>query len=117
MIERKVIGRWPLVFVGMLFVTVCMLGIGMVDSACGGVINQSGRYALVFLRALDHLGVSFVPGIAGWAYAGKTGSARLRAKTTSLATGANAIIGTFGNIVLPYELTAIGPKTGKRCFL
>ena len=51
-----------------------------------------------------------------WAYAGESGSVRLRAKTTTLATGGNAIIGTVTNIVIPFELAAIGPKTGYMFF-
>lgn len=51
-----------------------------------------------------------------WSYAGESGSARLRAKTTTLATGFNAIIGTVTNIVIPFELVAIGPKTGYMFF-
>lgn len=51
-----------------------------------------------------------------WSYAGESGSARLRAKTATLATGSNAIIGTVTNIVIPFELAAIGPKTGYMFF-
>ena len=80
------------------------------------MIRKSGGYALVFCVALYNLAVSFGPGVAGWAYAGEAGSVRLRAKTTTFATGSNAIVGTFWNVVLPYELVAIGPKTGYMFF-
>lgn len=51
-----------------------------------------------------------------WAYAGEVGSVRLRAKTATMAVGVNAIIGTLTNIVIPFELDAIGPKTGYMFF-
>jgi hypothetical protein len=89
----------------------------VVDSASpGGVIGRSGGYVLVFFVGLYNLAVCVGPGVAGWAYAGEAGSVRLRAKTSALATGANAIVGTFWNVVLPYELDAIGPKTGYMFF-
>ncbi len=53
------------------------------------------------------------PGVAGWAYTGESGSARLRAKTTTLGTMGNALIGLVMTTCLPYMLTKVGAKTGK----
>jgi MFS family permease len=115
-VEKKVIGRFWLVFLGMIAVTICMLGIGVVDSASHGNIGKSGGYVLVFFVGLFNLAVAIGPGVAGWAYTAEAANVRLRAKTTAIATGANAIVGGFWNVVLPYELTAIGPKTGYMFF-
>jgi uncharacterized membrane protein len=54
--------------------------------------------------------------VPGWAYLGESASVQLRAKTSALASSTNAIIGGFWNIVLPYELAAIGPTTGYMFF-
>lgn len=89
--------------------------IGIVDSADPG-LNSSAGSALVAFVALFNAATALGPGVAGWSYAGESGSVRLRAKTATLATGANAIIGTLTTIVIPFELVAIGPKTGYMFF-
>ncbi|KAL7420436.1 hypothetical protein Q5752_004386 [Cryptotrichosporon argae] len=111
-IERKVIGRFWLVFFGVASITVCMFGIGIINLASHSSPGKGAGYGLVFFVALFNLAVTVGPGVAGWAYAGETGSVRLRVKTASLATGVNAIVGAFWNVVLPFELTAIGATTG-----
>ena len=86
------------------------------DSIDHGTTTQAAGAALVAFVALFNAATAVGPGVAGWAYAGDSGSARLHAKTTTLATGANAVIGTVTNIVIPYLLAAIGPKTGYMFF-
>ena len=75
----------------------------------------SGVAFVVFLAI--YYGCSVIgPGVAGWAYAGEAGSATLRAKTTTMSMCANALIGGVFNVVIPYELDAIGPKSGYMFF-
>ncbi|KAL1896079.1 hypothetical protein Sste5346_004818 [Sporothrix stenoceras] len=115
LIEMKSVGRWHLVFWGVSGITLSMLAIGIIDSATN-TTNASAGGAYVAFVALFNAAVTIGPGVAGWAYCGETASARLRAKTATLAVGCNAIIGTITNIVIPFELTAIGPKTGYMFF-
>ncbi|CAK7228506.1 hypothetical protein SBRCBS47491_006926 [Sporothrix bragantina] len=116
LIEMKSVGRWSLVFWGVTGITLSMLAIGIIDSAAGATTSASAGGAYVAFVALFNAAVTIGPGVAGWAYCGETASARLRAKTATLAVGSNAIIGTVTNIVIPFELTAIGPKTGYMFF-
>lgn len=56
--------------------------------------------------------------LSGWAYTGESGSSRLRAKTTTLGTVGNAVVGLIMTTVLPYLLSADsgakwGAKTGE----
>ncbi|RSH80652.1 hypothetical protein EHS25_007130 [Saitozyma podzolica] len=111
MVENKTIGRFWLLFASVTVITICMLGIGIVNSAYGGVINKQGGFVLVFFVALYNV-ASSMGAVPGWAYLGESASVQLRAKTSALASSTNAIIGGFWNIVLPYELAAIGPTTG-----
>ncbi|KAH8667001.1 general substrate transporter [Xylariales sp. PMI_506] len=116
LIERKSVGRWPLVFYGVIGITLAMLGIGVIDTVDHGNTTQSAGAGLVAMVAIFNAAVTVGPGVAGWSYTGEAASARLRAKTATLAVGSNAIIGTVTNIVIPFELTAIGPKTGYMFF-
>lgn len=116
LVDTKVVGRWNLVFWGVVGITLSMLGIGIVDSATHDSATAASGAAYVAFLALFNAATALGPGVAGWAYAGEAGSARLRAKTTTLATGVNAIIGTITNIVIPFELDAIGPQTGYMFF-
>ncbi|RAO69146.1 uncharacterized protein BHQ10_005158 [Talaromyces amestolkiae] len=116
LIETKSIGRWTLVFWGVFGITISMLGIGIVDTVDHGKTSTSAGAALVAFIALFNAATAVGPGVAGWAYAGEVGSVRLRAKTATMAVGVNAIIGTLTNIVIPFELNAIGPKTGYMFF-
>ncbi|CAK7203119.1 hypothetical protein SEUCBS139899_005848 [Sporothrix eucalyptigena] len=109
LIEWKKVGRWHLVFWGVAGITLSMY------SAAGTTNSHAGGGYVAFI-ALFNAAVTIGPGVAGWAYCGETASARLRAKTATLAVGSNAIIGTTTNIVIPFELTAIGPKTGYMFF-
>ncbi|KAK4940578.1 hypothetical protein LTR10_019337 [Elasticomyces elasticus] len=110
LVEKKSVGRWALVFWGVVGITISM------HSADHGNASKGAGAALVTFVALFNAAVAVGPGVAGWAYAGESGSARLRAKTATLAVGSNAIIGTVTNIVIPFELAAIGPKTGYMFF-
>lgn len=71
---------------------------------------------LVFFVALFIAASTVGPGVAGWAYTGESGSSRLRAKTTTLGTVGNALIGLIMTTCLPFLLDKAGAKTGK-CLL
>ncbi|KAK9447081.1 general substrate transporter [Limtongia smithiae] len=116
LIEIKTVGRWLLVFWGAVTITLSMLAIGIVDSVDHGVYSASAGSALVAFIAIFNAGTAVGPGVAGWSYAAEAGSARLRAKTATISVGCNAIIGTVTNIVIPFELDAIGAKTGYMFF-
>ncbi|OJJ42785.1 hypothetical protein ASPZODRAFT_104447 [Penicilliopsis zonata CBS 506.65] len=115
-VENKKVGRYNLVFWGVTGITLSMLGIGVIDSADHGNTTTGAGIGLVFFIAFFNAAVAVGPGVAGWSYAAESASARLRAKTATLGTGANAIIGTVTNIVIPFELDAIGSKTGYMFF-
>ncbi|CAK7204838.1 hypothetical protein SEUCBS139899_007600 [Sporothrix eucalyptigena] len=63
-----------------------MLAIGIIDSATGTTNARAGGAYVAFV-ALFNAAVTIGPGVAGWAYYSETASARLRAKTATLATG------------------------------
>jgi hypothetical protein len=111
------------------------VGVGIIASADHGNTSTGAGIGLVFFIAFFNAAVAVGPGVAGyvlyefddksqfiannqlrWAYAAESASARLRAKTATLGTGCNAIIGTITNIVIPFELDAIGSKTGYMFF-
>ncbi|KAH6957824.1 general substrate transporter [Ilyonectria sp. MPI-CAGE-AT-0026] len=116
LIELRTVGRWHLVFWGVIGITLSMLGIGVVDTADHGNNTASAGAALVTFVALFNAAVTIGPGVAGWSYTAESASARLRAKTATLAVGCNAVIGTVTNIAIPVELEAIGAKTGYMFF-
>lgn len=143
-LESKRVGRWALLFGGLIVMTACMLAIGLIDVIGGGGDTYSDAAGkcltvfvalfiagstivragpLVFFRAPRHLlvsanGMKFAqgPGVVGWAFAGEVGSPQLRAKTATLGTAGNAILGLVWTSVLPYILDAdqanLGPKAG-----
>ncbi|OJJ42472.1 hypothetical protein ASPZODRAFT_125479 [Penicilliopsis zonata CBS 506.65] len=115
LMDMPKIGRWPLLFYGLIIMTVMMLAIAIVDSVGNPASAGSGNAFVVFLAIFYACSV-IGPGVAGWAYAGETGSATLRAKTATLSMCSNALVGGVFNIVIPYELDAIGPKSGYMFF-
>ncbi|KAJ9117070.1 hypothetical protein QFC24_006529 [Naganishia onofrii] len=71
--------------------------------------RRVGRFFLLFS------GVIVMTGCMRWAYTAESGSSRLRAKTTTLGTVGNAIIGLIMTTVLPYLLSAdYGAKWGAK---
>ncbi|KAL6401537.1 putative mfs hexose transporter [Ilyonectria robusta] len=116
LIELRTVGRWHLVFWGVIGITLSMLGIGVIDTADHGNNTASAGAVLVTFVALFNAAVTIGPGVAGWSYTAESASARLRAKTATLAVGCNAVIGTVTNIVIPIELEAIGAQTGYMFF-
>lgn len=128
-IENKRVGRWGLLFTGVTTMTVCMLGIALVDTISKGNVSKAGGSMYVVFLAIFSAASSLGPGVAGqsvlsslglrsqlstdacfvwtdpgWVYAGESGSARLRAKTTTLGTVGNALVGLLMTSVLPYIL-------------
>lgn len=130
-IENKRVGRWGLLFTGVTTMTVCMLGIALVDTISKSNVSKAGGSMYVVFLAIFSAASSLGPGVAGqsalilsslglhselstdacfvwtdpgWAYAGESGSARLRAKTTTLGTVGNALVGLLMTSVLPYIL-------------
>ena len=73
-LESKRIGRWFLLFVGLVVMTLCMLGIALIDV----IANNNGNYngaagkMLTFFVALFIAGSTLGPGVAGWTYTGKS---------------------------------------------
>ncbi|GAA5987219.1 hypothetical protein JCM10908_001864 [Rhodotorula pacifica] len=117
-LESKRVGRWFLLFSGLVVMTLCMLGIALIDVIAnknGNYNGAAGKMLTVFV-ALFIAGSTLGPGVAGWTYTGEAGSSRLRAKTATLGTAGNAVAGLVWTSVLPYLLDAdeanLGPKTG-----
>ncbi|GAA5999662.1 uncharacterized protein JCM10292_003680 [Rhodotorula paludigena] len=117
-LESKRVGRWALLFGGLIVMTACMLAIGLIDVIGGGgdtYSDAAGKCLTVFV-ALFIAGSTIGPGVVGWAFAGEVGSPQLRAKTATLGTAGNAILGLVWTSVLPYILDAdqanLGPKAG-----
>jgi len=140
LIESKRVGRWGLLFGGIVVMTCCMRELSTSFSPDGytvaiGLIaviapHINGAYAsgpatcLVVFIALFVAGSTLGPGVAGWAYTAESGSSRLRAKTTTLGTVGNALIGLVMTSVLPYMLNGQdaggrgwGPKTAFMFFI
>lgn len=72
-LESKRVGRWFLLFAGLIVMTLCMLGIALIDV----IANNNGNYngaagkMLTFFVALFIAGSTLGPGVAGWTYTGK----------------------------------------------
>ena len=129
--------------------TLSMLSIAIIDVASKGVYNNAAGILLVLFLATFNVGSTAGPGATGkslalvtgqalmgrapigWVYTGESGSARLRAKTTTLGTCGNvslppasqkcantdcqitkALVGLVFNSALPYMLTVWGAKSG-----
>lgn len=84
LIENKRIGRWMLLFVGIIVMTLCMLGLGITDVVAKSDFSQAQGSVLVALVSIFLAASTIGPGVAGWAYTGESGSSKLRAKTTTL---------------------------------
>ena len=80
-------------FVGICVMTLCMLGLGITDVVAKSEFSQAQGSLLVALVAIFLAASTIGPGVAGWVYTGESGSSRLRAKTTTLGTVGNAIVG------------------------
>jgi hypothetical protein len=88
------------------------VAIALIATITKDVYNYAAGVCLVLFVALFSAASTLGPGVAGWAYTGESGSARLRAKTTTLGTMGNALIGLVMTTCLPYLLTKVGAKTG-----
>jgi len=124
LIENKRVGRWGLLFWGLVFMTASMLAIALAAVIGHNKFTYGGGVALTFFVSLFIAASTVGPGVAGWAYTGESGSARLRAKTTTLGTVGNALVGLVMTSVLPYMLndkdaggTGWGAKTGFMFFI
>ncbi|KAJ9114712.1 hypothetical protein QFC22_005588 [Naganishia vaughanmartiniae] len=92
-----------------------MLSIAAIDTAKKSNFDTGTGSLLVFFVSLFLAASTLGPGVAGWAYTGESGSSRLRAKTTTLGTVGNAIVGLIMTTVLPYLLSAdYGAKWGAK---
>ncbi|GAA5922793.1 hypothetical protein JCM3775_006138 [Rhodotorula graminis] len=118
LLERKRVGRWLLLFGGLLVMTACMLAIGLIAVIAGGdgTYNKAAGACLTLFVALFIAGSTVGPGLVGWTYTGEAGSSKLRAKTATLSVAGNAVAGLVWTSVLPYILDAdqanLGPKAG-----
>ncbi|KAL8291287.1 hypothetical protein RQP46_002265 [Phenoliferia psychrophenolica] len=111
-IESKRVGRWALLIGGLATMTLSMLSIAIIDVASKGVYSSAAGILLVLFLAFFTVGSTAGPGATGWVYTGESGSARLRAKTTTLGTCGNATVGLVFNSALPYMLNVWGAKSG-----
>jgi hypothetical protein len=97
-----------------------IVAIPLIDIISKGVYSYSGGVMLTFFVSLFIAASTVGPGVAGWAYTGESGSSRLRAKTATLGTVGNALVGLVMTSVLPYMLNdkdaggqGWGAKTGE----
>lgn len=116
LLENKRIGRWRLLFGGVIVMTFSMLAIALIDTINHSSFNYASGVMLFFFVALFGAASAMGPGAAGWVYTGESGSSRLRSKCTTLGTVGNAIVGLVMTSVIPYLLDADeanwGAKTG-----
>ncbi|GFZ45718.1 hypothetical protein JCM24511_03447 [Saitozyma sp. JCM 24511] len=110
LIENKRVGRWGLLFSGLIVMTISMLAIALIDVIGHSVYNYAAGVMLTLFVSLFIAASTIGPGVAGWAYTGESGSSRLRAKTATLGTVGNAIVGLIMTSVLPYMLDS--PSAG-----
>lgn len=82
----------------------------MIDVIGHSVYNYAAGVMLTLFVSLFIAASTIGPGVAGWAYTGESGSSRLRAKTATLGTVGNAIVGLIMTSVLPYMLDS--PSAG-----
>jgi Sugar (and other) transporter len=65
---------------------------------------NTGKIMLAFL-CIGVYSANLGPNGCGWIYIGESGSLRLRAKTATVGTLGNGIVGVVYNVAIPYMLT------------
>lgn len=64
-IENKRVGRWGLLMTGVTTMTVCMLGIALVETISKGNVSKAGGSMYVVFLAIFSAASSLGPGVAG----------------------------------------------------
>jgi hypothetical protein len=65
LIENKKIGRWMLLFVGIIVMTLCMLGLGITDVVAKSDFSQAQGSVLVALVSIFLAASTIGPGVLG----------------------------------------------------
>ncbi|CAK7227991.1 hypothetical protein SEUCBS140593_006763 [Sporothrix eucalyptigena] len=113
LIDRKAVGRWAILFYGLILMFVGDLGIGIVGSVQSDVQSSNSAQALVILFVcILTAGSVSGPGAVGWTYTGESGSMRLRAKTNTLGNLGNASIAWVMGSTISFMMTDLSLNTG-----
>lgn len=99
--------------VGLFFQAGGMITLGAVgahwkDPATSAVAGN----LLIVGMIIANMGAQLGPQAVSYLYSAETGSARLRAKTTSISQSVAAVLGQTSGVYLPYMLSSWGCKTG-----
>ncbi|KAK4939036.1 hypothetical protein LTR10_020610 [Elasticomyces elasticus] len=102
-------GRWKILFGGLTLETLGMLVIGIVGSIWFDLaVSTTAGNHLIAATVIGNIGSVTGPGAAGWAYTAESGSARLRAKTTTLGNLGNCMMMNASGVYAPYLLSTVG---------
>ncbi|OJJ45122.1 hypothetical protein ASPZODRAFT_18032 [Penicilliopsis zonata CBS 506.65] len=102
--EVKHVGRRRLLLTGQTGLLFSMIGIGVTALVMGEPYGtQAGKIMLGFL-CIGVFSATLGPNGCGWIYIGESGSLRLRAKTATIGTMGNGVVGVVYNVAIPYML-------------
>ncbi|OJJ51058.1 hypothetical protein ASPZODRAFT_162942 [Penicilliopsis zonata CBS 506.65] len=112
-IDNKRVGRWAILFWGLVLMFIGDMGIGIVGSVKPDVKTSNAASGLViFFTSVLVCGSVSGPGAVGWTYTGESGSIRLRAKTNTLGNLGNAAVSWVFASTISYIVTDIGLNSG-----
>ncbi|BEJ10588.1 hypothetical protein CspHIS471_0100100 [Cutaneotrichosporon sp. HIS471] len=101
-IERRNVGRWVLLFGGV--VIMATYGIALISVIEKGSYSTGAGIGFTFFLALFVAASTVGPGVGGWTYVAESGAPHLRSKTASFAAGCNSAIGLVFTTTLPHML-------------
>ncbi|KAJ5710641.1 hypothetical protein N7488_004797 [Penicillium malachiteum] len=102
--EHKSIGRRRLLLTGQCGLLISMVGIGVTGLIKSTPYStETGKIMLGFL-CVGVFSAVLGPNGCGWIEIGESGSLRLRAKTVTIGTMRNGVVGVVSNIAIPYML-------------
>ncbi|CAK7237471.1 hypothetical protein SCUCBS95973_009970 [Sporothrix curviconia] len=118
-IDHPRVGRWKLLFTGIIFMNIAMLGIGVTGTVWTSPYPSTAAPAFITWVTLGVIGNSVGPGACGFIYAAEAGSARLRALSNSLGQTIRGVLSMTYGLAIAYMLDggALGVRGAGYWFL